>query len=114
MQMTVYGPLPDLLEFMETFPKRYRLTTLLTGFDLSRVAFDYRGNVLMRLQTTAQFFTWPWGVDVPTGGAPAPAAAPAGAPGGEMMPGAEPGMEGGSGEAAPAEPAAAEPGSGSE
>lgn len=89
LQMTVFGPYEKLLDFVETFPDKYDRITYLTGFRLERLAFDYRGSVLMRLNTTAEFFVWPKPDLAPGGGAAG--GMPGGMPG---MPGAMPGMPG--------------------
>lgn len=88
--MIVYGPYDALLNFVDTFPERYDRIAQITAFDLERVAFDYRGTVLMQLTTNIRLFVWPTN---------ATAAAPQAAPGMGM----EPGMEGMPPEAPPME-----------
>lgn len=91
--LQIYGPLDEILDFVETFPDRYDRTAQLTGFSLTREAFDYRGKILMRLDTTLYQFIWPEGLPMT---APAAAgAAPSGTGGGmPMMPGPAPGGPG--------------------
>lgn len=77
--MTVFGLLPELLRFIETFPEKYDRIAQITDFTLTREAFDHRGTVLMRLNTSIRLFVWPENAQPP---APPPAAAaPAAGPG---------------------------------
>ena len=59
MNLTLYGPYEDVLKFMETFPDKYDRTVVLSELTLTREAFDYKGNPLLRLNPTMQPFVWP-------------------------------------------------------
>jgi len=90
--MSVWGLYPDLLSFVETFPEKYDRTVEITAFGLERVAFDYTGKTLMRMDITYSMYVWPNGV--PVGGAPAAAAGGGGVPGEVPMEGSPEMMEG--------------------
>jgi hypothetical protein len=91
MTMTIYGRYDDLLNFIETFPDRYDRTAFISSFALQRLAFDYRGSVLLQLTCQIEYFVWPDKAPGSPGGPPPAAGAPAagGTPGGPGGP--EPG-----------------------
>ena len=59
LAMTVYGRYEDLLDFVSTFPDRFDRTALISSFSLQRLAFDYRGSVLLQLNCSVEFYVWP-------------------------------------------------------
>lgn len=94
VSMSVYGPYNKLLEFVETLPDKYDRIAEITALNLTRRAFDYKGNVLMQLDTAINFYVWPKNIAPP---APPPAPEYTGGEGAAAPP-AEGGGGGGGGD----------------
>ncbi|MBI5833470.1 MAG: hypothetical protein HZB16_14320 [Armatimonadetes bacterium] len=96
LPMTIYGRYDDLLDFVSTFPDKFDRTALISSFSLQRLAFDYRGSVLLQLNCSVEFFVWP--TNAPgspgAGGAAAGGAPMGGMPPGGGAPGMPPGASG--------------------
>jgi hypothetical protein len=106
LTMNVYGKYEDLLNFVDSFAEQFDRIAVFNSFELTRLSFDYKGSVLLQLNTTVEFFVWPKnapgsadalakaGLAAATGGGAPGAGGPPGPGGPPGAPGMSPGVGG--------------------